>query len=400
MGQRREFVAPSSEAEQSGPPPSARSTSLPDSVRSFSGRYGPVLAAANFNVWPHALLLEADDSTPHWQRIGLDRNELFFLLTALSHYYAHESWPALSIERLARWLDLTERRVQQIKNTLIEDQYLRRVPRRDRDGNRRPDALDFTPLFALLEACLLRYHPDLITRDAGPIWLPPGPTAHPLDPDDFGRRRQEKRRRQKDARTKETTDTDDEASGLHPSGEISFTRGVQPDSPHAVQPVAPGGSSELHPASEAGCAGSETFVQRSPMKAGQKDRAVVPPGPSVPGSARWDSRSTSPVRNLPLNDQVTAIVEHHARAFRDDAVQQSVETAHHLWWNSRVPLQAFAELLDRAALVTKQTISSGRIRHGEPGARQAMPYFFRVLRTLCDEASARSATAIADASGQ
>jgi len=360
-----------------------------------------VLAAANFNVWPHALLLESDDSTPHWQRIGLDRNELFFLLIALSHYYAHESWPALSIERLARWLDLTERRVQQIKSTLIEDQYLIRVPRRDRDGNRRPDALDFTPLFALLEACLLRYHPDLITRDAVPIWLPPGPTAHPLDPDDFGRRRQERlRQRHKGARSKETTDADGETSGDHPPGETSFTRGVQPASPPTLQPVAPGRSSQLRPAGVTGCAGSDTSIQTSRSTPVRKDRAVEPPGPSAPGYAEWDSRSAPSARALPLNDRITAVVEHHARAFRDDAVQQSVETAHHLWWNSRVPLQTFAELLDRAALVTKQTISSGRIRHGEPGARQAMPYFFRVLRTLCDEASARSATAIADVSGQ
>jgi hypothetical protein len=396
MGHRRKLAARSAEAEKAPEAaPAEQSPVVGETNRSFVGRYGPVLAAANFNVWPNALLLEANDGVPHWRRIGLDRNELFFLLIALSHYFARESWPAVSIERLARWLDLTERRVQQIKNTLIEDRYLVRVQRQDRDGNRRPDGLDFTPLFALLEACLFRYHPDLITRDVAPAWLPPGPTAHPLDPDEFGRLRQEQiRRRQNGGRHSKTALPDDASESAHPLGAISFTQGVQSVSPPPANSIAPVGSSQLHHAGATGCAGSDpqqisTRGATAPEIANgqQKHRAAAPPGASPSGETEPAIR---PQKILPLNDRICAIVEHHARTFRDDSPERSIETAHHLWWNSHIPLGTFVDLLDRAALVTKQTISSGRLRRGEPGARDAMPYFLRVLKTLCDEAGGRS----------
>jgi hypothetical protein len=265
-----------------------------------------------------------------------------------------------------------------------------RVARQDRDGNRRPDGLDFTPLFALLEACLLRYHPDLITRDATPVWLPAELTAHPLDPDEFGQQRQERRHQSPGRRA-------NEGAPAHPPGEIHFTRGVQPASGDGVKPVTPEGSNPLHHAGAAGVAGSEIYVQKAtsePLSRSEEsdlegDRAVTPPGLS-PEESQGENpeRETSPVRSLPINERLRAIIEGYARAFRDDSPERSVETAHHLWWNAHLPLATFADLLDQAALVTRQTISAGRIRRGEAGARQAMPYFFRVLTTLCAEALA------------
>jgi hypothetical protein len=44
----------------------------------------------------------------------------------------------------------------------------------------------------------------------------------------------------------------------------------------------------------------------------------------------------------------------------------------------------FAQLVQHAHDVTQQRISLGVIQKGEPGQREAMPYFFAVLRDLVD----------------
>jgi hypothetical protein len=43
---------------------------------------------------------------------------------------------------------------------------------------------------------------------------------------------------------------------------------------------------------------------------------------------------------------------------------------------------AFAQLVYQAREVTQKRISLGVIEHGEPGRREAMPYFFAVLGDL------------------
>ena len=68
--------------------------------------------------------------------------------------------------------------------------------------------------------------------------------------------------------------------------------------------------------------------------------------------------------------------------FRDNDVESSVTTAVRLWWTSRMRGRRFAQLVRHARDVTQQRISLGVIQKGEPGQREAMPYFFAVLRDL------------------
>jgi hypothetical protein len=73
-----------------------------------------------------------------------------------------------------------------------------------------------------------------------------------------------------------------------------------------------------------------------------------------------------------------------AAAFRDNDVEASVTTAVRLWWTSRLRGRRFAQLVRHARMVTQQRISLGVVERGDPGRRQAMPYFFAILRDLVE----------------
>ena len=74
-----------------------------------------------------------------------------------------------------------------------------------------------------------------------------------------------------------------------------------------------------------------------------------------------------------------------AVAFRDNDVEASTETVIRLWWSSRLRGRRFAQLLQLARQQTQQRISLGAIGRGQPGRREAMPYFIAVLRQLADD---------------
>jgi hypothetical protein len=65
--------------------------------------------------------------------------------------------------------------------------------------------------------------------------------------------------------------------------------------------------------------------------------------------------------------------------FRDNDVEASVNLAARLWWTSRLRGRRFAQLVTEAREVTQARISLGRVEHGDPGRREAMPYLFAVL---------------------
>jgi hypothetical protein len=71
--------------------------------------------------------------------------------------------------------------------------------------------------------------------------------------------------------------------------------------------------------------------------------------------------------------------------FCDNDVEASVTTAVRLWWTGHLRGRRFAQLVYQARDVTRQRISLSVVEHGEPGRREAMPYFFAVLRDLVDQ---------------
>jgi len=78
-------------------------------------------------------------------------------------------------------------------------------------------------------------------------------------------------------------------------------------------------------------------------------------------------------------------VRSSALAFRADDVDGSVTAALRLWWTSHLRGRRFAQLVQQARAVTHERISVGGVEHGEAGRRQAMPYFWAVLRDLVSQ---------------
>jgi hypothetical protein len=107
-----------------------------------------------------------------------------------------------------------------------------------------------------------------------------------------------------------------------------------------------------------------------------------PPPPTVRGDAmsRRQGERTSRFRG-----EIETGVRSAALGLRDNNVEASVATALRLWWTSRLRGRRFAQLVYQARDVTRQRISLGIVQGGEPGRRQAMPYFFAVLRDLVDQ---------------
>ncbi len=66
---------------------------------------------------------------------------------------------------------------------------------------------------------------------------------------------------------------------------------------------------------------------------------------------------------------------------RDDDVERSIAAAVRLWWGSGVRGRRFVQLVHQAREITQERISLGRVERGEPGRREAAPYF---LAVLCD----------------
>ena len=87
-----------------------------------------------------------------------------------------------------------------------------------------------------------------------------------------------------------------------------------------------------------------------------------------------------------------------ATTFRDNDIETSTAVAMRLWWTSRLRGRRFAQLLRQARDVTQARISTGAIELGEPGRRQAMPYFLAVLRALVNQDLGTLSTAPVSAS--
>src|SRR5260370_30335781 len=81
-----------------------------------------------------------------------------------------------------------------------------------------------------------------------------------------------------------------------------------------------------------------------------------------------------------------------ATKFRDNDQEASVATALRVWWSSGMRGARFAEVIRRATEITQARISLGTVERGGAGRREAMPYFFEVLRHLANDERQRRST--------
>ena len=87
-------------------------------------------------------------------------------------------------------------------------------------------------------------------------------------------------------------------------------------------------------------------------------------------------------RALRYRAEIELDVRSAATKFRDNDQEASVARALRLWWSSGVRGPRFAQLIQRTTEITQARISLGAVQRGGAGRREAMPYFFEVLRDL------------------
>ena len=90
-------------------------------------------------------------------------------------------------------------------------------------------------------------------------------------------------------------------------------------------------------------------------------------------------------RALRYRAEIELGVRGAAIKFRDNDQDASVARAFRLWWLSGVRGPGFAQLIQRATDLTQARISLGAVQRGGAGRREAMPYFFEVLRGLASD---------------
>lgn len=90
---------------------------------------------------------------------------------------------------------------------------------------------------------------------------------------------------------------------------------------------------------------------------------------------------------------IETLVHGAATSFRDDDPERPSLSARRMSWTSRLRGRTFCRLVEDAARITRQRVSASNVESGEPGRREAMPYFLAVLRQLATEAAARLAAA-------
>src|SRR5437870_2339211 len=103
-------------------------------------------------------------------------------------------------------------------------------------------------------------------------------------------------------------------------------------------------------------------------------------------------RSRSSERASRYRAEIELDVRSAATKFRDNDQEASVATAVRVWWSSGMRGARFAELIRRATEITQARISLGTVQRGGAGRREAMPYFFEVLRHLANDERQRRST--------
>jgi hypothetical protein len=365
-------------------------------------RFGPAIAALNFNIWPDVLMTAGSDGMPHWQRLGLTRDELMFVIVLMRFYRSHSDWPSVSREAMASWLGMSSRQVQRLKNDLIADRYLARVLRYDRT-ERRSDALDLSPLLGLLEACVFLHHGDRVTRDIEPMWQTGGPQRKPLDPDAFGAARLARARDRATGRSERTRSSEGSGDG------VIHNRGDAGDSPGGDVDVSPKGDAGVSPREDVHVSlPRDTGVSLN--RAGEQRTGTDTPETEQSETAHLDHRVVAASRPDGRQDQtepgrqddelasrqgyydsgIAEYVETWGAELSDDDPKRSLERAHRLWWNSGLSRDAYHLAMKRAWYATSARLRQGRILRGPPEQPQAMGYFFAVLEgAIADECVSR-----------
>jgi hypothetical protein len=389
----------------------------------FEDRFSALIVVGGITPVPTYLLR-------YQARLGLSHQELTYLLHVLSHRRDGATWPWVSVASVVEACGASERNVRLWKQSLERKGYLVCRARRLPSGGRAADEHDLSRLFAALEALILEdesrkaldrvradlpaasYHrnrapvPQLSTGgpgrlDRGPVSQSTGgrrpKSAGGLAPDSpgapvsnpAGERETKRRDRTHETRRSTRLREADPATGLAAlRPEFSAASPDTDDTPTGEPP-----GLERLPAPSL-YARPEGVIR--PLDATERaalaTRLTLDAASRAPGSDARRAGEGAEELALAYDEGSLAYIEEYAPVFTDNDPARSVEVAHHLWWNSRLPRWAFHNAMKAAAHATAQRVRTGQLR-GRP-----MAYFFTLLRAAVEDQRLRQAGASARAS--
>ena len=368
-----------------------RSAENGQSGASFAERLSPLIAKGGKKrgVIPVPALLI------HFQsRLHLTDGELVYVLHVLDEKREPGKWPWLAVSSIALAMGRDERNVRSRKESLEKRGYLVCRPMYKDDGSRGGDEHDLSGLFAQLERLAIelsttRALDQAHTEEPEPVFYRGQLELTSVQPT---RPRLAVRRRKQPGLVETKASADLTATTVaHPNqgggGENAPTPLAKMPPPGRRNRRGPAG--EITPRGPAKSPGHEetsqqTPITESPTNVPQTGLAAAsrPPGSrattietsSSIDRAEEDGDDLVPVPGY-YDTGISAYIAHWAGDFGDNDSQRSLEQAHHIWWNSKLPRWVFHQAMKAARHQTERK-GDASTAFGAP-----MAYFFKVLRT-------------------
>jgi hypothetical protein len=302
-------------------------------------RLSPLIVKGGVLPAPSVLLRHAGE-------LNLTPQELVLCLYILDKKWGSD-WPYVSMLQAADELGRHKNKVYAWKQSLIRKGYLVATPRTVPGIGRRADYCDLSGLFSALERLVLA---EAVDQARGDLPLPLY-----------------------------------EISGL---STVSTGRSTLLGAPRSTENDAAGSTDTGAPRGTARGAERRTARgagNRTPAQNPEKEHQT--PDPAQQRSKATSGGATRPTGPGPELEELSLRIERYGRELRDDDPARSHARAHHIWWNSGLPRARFLTLVEQARDRTREQVSRGKVRSGQPGQRRAMGYFFAILEDLArDEA--------------
>jgi hypothetical protein len=379
--------------QQAGPPAAADPPALAGDT-GFLARYGRVLLRAGIATVPQALFT-------HQAALALTPQQIWFIAYILSYRWTTDV-PYPSLSKMAARTGYSRRQLQNIKDRLVAQGYLRLVPRVSAAGGTDSNGYDFSALFARLIA-LLQPGPLAAPPPAAP--LPPAPPRAPrrgrrippappaglaVEPVSSA------------APGSAQTAQGGGAAPVHSRGRAETVQGVESALPGSGLPTRSAGPvNRLAPAPLA------PVLHRGPVAAAQEGRAPdaqegraaaahkAEPRQAKPPQAKTDSNRAAPAGKanddgdpLPYSPYIAGVILDHSAELGDAAHgPANVTQALRLWRQTTLGDDTFVALLHE----TRRRVRLYQGRQGPGTIANRMGYYFRVLADVAGLAPAGAA---------
>jgi len=330
--------------------------------RGFAQRLSPLIAALGVTAVPNLLLR-------YQGRLGLTSNEMIYVQHVLMHRW-DDAWPWVATQVIVDATGAAERSVRDWKASLIAKGYLQVRTRGRAGGGRGADEHNLSRLFAALEAVALEDEIQRATEQAreqlpNATYYRASSGPHVMAPT---------------ARKLQTQRVRDRSIAAE-NRRIIAAENRPPNLPESAR------SKRQIPASEEETRDKSLLLESSHEKRNGLAAASQPPGFNEDQLLTELLKIGAPGH---YDEGIELQIEQCSAEFEDNDLQRSIDSAHHMWWNSKLDPGRFQNAVKAAIHVTRK-------RRGQITDRP-MAYFFKVLAAAVMDQRYRAGLPVEDRS--